>query len=203
MTAAVNDTLGMADRLRSDADEFHKAGWYAEEDNARAAAREIAWLRRLLVWCRARLKRDGYQELLDRYLAEGPTDPDDTKVVRSDAPAIRAATVAPNEAIAEMVETWHQEFFGLRIDDLTLGELQRRIATLFVEWAPKSPVNGVTQEQHMKALEIPEDVIDQVVAALNAAIGVTSVHAKDCHKTILEAALALDEAIQDAEATEA
>lgn len=46
-------------------------------------AREIAWLRRLLVWCRARLKKDGYQELLDRYLAAGPTEPDDTKVVQS------------------------------------------------------------------------------------------------------------------------
>lgn len=54
----------------------------------------------------------------------------------------------------------------------------------------------------MKALEIPEDVIEQVVSALNMAIGVTSMHAKECHKTILEASMALDEAIQDAEATE-
>jgi hypothetical protein len=57
-------------------------------------------------------------------------------------------------------------------------------------------------ERIMKALEIPEDVIEQVVSALNMAIGVTSMHAKECHKTILEASMALDEAIQDAEATE-
>lgn len=55
----------------------------------------------------------------------------------------------------------------------------------------------------MKALEIPEDVIEQVVKALNIAIGVTSVHAKECHGSIMEAAVALDDAIQDAEATEA
>ena len=54
----------------------------------------------------------------------------------------------------------------------------------------------------MKALEIPEDVIEQVVKALNTAIGITSMHAKECHQQILEAAMALDEAIQDAEATE-
>lgn len=54
-----------------------------------------------------------------------------------------------------------------------------------------------------RALEIPEEVIDKVVSALNMAVGVTSVHAKECHNSILEAATLLDEAIQDAEATEA
>lgn len=54
----------------------------------------------------------------------------------------------------------------------------------------------------MKALQIPEDVIDQVVSALNMAIGVTSVHAPECHADIIKAATAFDEAIQDAQATE-
>lgn len=38
----------------------------------------------------------------------------------------------PNEIAANLVEAWHKEFFGLRISDWKLGELQRRIATALV-----------------------------------------------------------------------
>ena len=42
--------------------------------NARAAAlEETAWLRRLLRWCRPRLKHPSYQAWLDKYLAAGPS----------------------------------------------------------------------------------------------------------------------------------
>lgn len=34
---------------------------------------ENEWLRRLLKWCRPRLKNHYYQEGLDKYLAAGPT----------------------------------------------------------------------------------------------------------------------------------
>jgi hypothetical protein len=52
---------------------------------ARIAAleRENLWLRRLIQWCRMRLRRDGYTETLDRYLADGVTEPDMTQAVLS------------------------------------------------------------------------------------------------------------------------
>lgn len=37
-------------------------------------AKEISWLRRLLGWARPRLRREGYEDTLDRYLAMGPQD---------------------------------------------------------------------------------------------------------------------------------
>lgn len=46
---------------------------------------------------------------------------------------------------------------------------------------------------------IPDEVIDQVSAALNAAIGITLVHAKEMNKQMLDASLALDEAINEAD----
>lgn len=52
-------------------------------------------------------------------------------------------------------------------------------------------------------LEIPSSVIDKVTAALNIALGVTLVHARECRGAIMEAAVALDEAVQDAQATDA
>ena len=39
---------------------------------------ELEWLYRELNWCRKRLRRDGYQETLDRHMAEGPSTPDTT-----------------------------------------------------------------------------------------------------------------------------
>lgn len=51
-------------------------------------------------------------------------------------------------------------------------------------------------------LGIPATVIDKVTAALNMAVGITLVHAKECHSAILEAAVALDEAVNDALAME-
>src|SRR3972149_261688 len=57
-----------------------------------------------------------------------------------------------NEEIAEMVEAWHQEFFGLRIDDRKLGELQRRIATLFYELATRA-TPPVSEEQIASAID--------------------------------------------------
>jgi hypothetical protein len=53
-----------------------------------------------------------------------------------------------------------------------------------------------------RALEIPQDVVDEVVAALNRAIGITLVHAKDQHEGFIKTALRFDEAINDALATE-
>jgi hypothetical protein len=44
---------------------------------------------------------------------------------------------------------------------------------------------------------IPDRVVEQVVSALNIALGVSLVHAKDAHPKILNAALALDDAIND------
>ncbi len=60
-------------------------------DNA-PTQREIEWLRRLLRWCRPRLTRlrtgRSYQEMLDKYLAAGPTDlpVDEPAIVQSDPP---------------------------------------------------------------------------------------------------------------------
>ncbi len=49
-------------------------------ENARLVA-ENAWLRRLIQWCKVRLKPDRqYSETLDRYLAEGVTEPDNLKM---------------------------------------------------------------------------------------------------------------------------
>lgn len=39
-----------------------------------------------------------------------------------------AQPMSATEIAADLVETWHQEFFGLRIADWKLGELTRRIA---------------------------------------------------------------------------
>lgn len=46
-------------------------------------ALELEWLYRELSWCRKRLRRDGYQETLDKHMAEGPTVPDTTPAVLS------------------------------------------------------------------------------------------------------------------------
>ena len=54
----------------------------------------------------------------------------------------------------------------------------------------------------MKALEIPEDVVDEVVAALNRAIGIAMVHAPELVKDFSETAVRFDEAINDALATD-
>lgn len=60
-----------ADRLRS--------------QGLHSAALEVEWLYRELVWCRQRLRREGYQETLDKHMAEGPTVPDRTPAVLSDS----------------------------------------------------------------------------------------------------------------------
>ena len=54
----------------------------------------------------------------------------------------------------------------------------------------------------MRALEIPQDVIDEVVAALNRAIGLAMHKAPDMVDGFSEVAVRLDEAINDALATE-
>ena len=46
-----------------------------------------------------------------------------------------------------------------------------------------------------ETFQIPAVVIEKVQSALNMAIGITSVHAKECHTSIMEAAIALDDAI--------
>lgn len=46
---------------------------------------EIAWLRRLLSWCRPRLSNNGCRRLLDQYLEAGQTD------VPNDPPMVHAA----------------------------------------------------------------------------------------------------------------
>lgn len=48
------------------------------------AADYIEWQRRLLQWCKVRLRRQGYAETLDSYIAAGPTVPDMTPIVQSD-----------------------------------------------------------------------------------------------------------------------
>jgi|GEM_PF-4004395 len=49
-----------------------------------AAEKEAAWLRRLIQWCRPRLRREQHDDALDRYLAAGPTDaPDDPPIAAS------------------------------------------------------------------------------------------------------------------------
>ena len=55
----------------------------------------------------------------------------------------------------------------------------------------------------MKALEIPEDVIDEVVSALERAIGLAMHKAPELVDGFSTAAVRLDEAINDALATEA
>jgi hypothetical protein len=54
----------------------------------------------------------------------------------------------------------------------------------------------------MKALEIPSDVIDEVVAALNRAIGLAMVKAPDLAGGFTATAVRLDEAINGALAEE-
>ena len=43
-----------------------------------------------------------------------------------------AASTRPNftEQAANLVEKWHQEYFGLKISDVAIGELVRRIASM-------------------------------------------------------------------------
>ncbi len=55
---------------------------------------EIEWLRRLLKWCRARLKHPSYQARLDQYLAAGPspTPADESPVVHAEV-----AETEPND----------------------------------------------------------------------------------------------------------
>ena len=50
---------------------------------------EIEWLRRLLCWCRSRLKHASYQVWLEKYLALGPSP------VPEDDPAIVQSGEAP------------------------------------------------------------------------------------------------------------
>lgn len=47
--------------------------------------RENDWLRRQIQWCRPRLKNAGYQDQLDERLKAGPVEPDETRVIHSDA----------------------------------------------------------------------------------------------------------------------
>jgi formiminotetrahydrofolate cyclodeaminase len=54
----------------------------------------------------------------------------------------------------------------------------------------------------MKALQIPEDVIDEVVEALNRAINLAQAKAPESVNDFAAVAMRLDEAINDAEATE-
>lgn len=53
-----------------------------------------------------------------------------------------------------------------------------------------------------KALEIPQDVLDDVVTALNMASALALLKEPVLHPAIIEAAIRLDEAINDALATE-
>lgn len=55
----------------------------------------------------------------------------------------------------------------------------------------------------MQALEIPQDVIDEVVAALSQAIGLATAKEPRLRDGFLLTALRLDEAIKDALATQA
>jgi len=50
---------------------------------------EIEWLRRLLHWCRSRLKHESYQVWLDKYLALGPSP------APEDGPAVVQSGEAP------------------------------------------------------------------------------------------------------------
>ncbi len=58
----------------------------AEVERRRAAETENGWLRRLLRWCRPRLKHASYQTWLDKYLALGPSPApkDEPEVLCSD-----------------------------------------------------------------------------------------------------------------------
>ncbi len=62
-----------------------------------AIERENAWLRRLLQWCRPRLKQPFYAGQLDRALAAGPTDAptDEPNPPPSDAAPVRPLDVVP------------------------------------------------------------------------------------------------------------
>jgi len=42
---------------------------------------------------------------------------------------------------------------------------------------------------------IPDDVLEKVASALTAAVGITMVHAKEMNKKMLDASIALDDAI--------
>jgi hypothetical protein len=53
-----------------------------------------------------------------------------------------------------------------------------------------------------RALEIPQDVLDEVVAALNRSIALTLVKEPSLHAGFMDTAIRLDEAINDALATE-
>ena len=46
-----------------------------------------------------------------------------------------------------------------------------------------------------KTFQIPAAVIEKVQSALNMAVGITSVYARQSHTSIMEAAIALDDAI--------
>lgn len=46
-----------------------------------------------------------------------------------------------------------------------------------------------------ETFQIPGDVIDKVTAALNAAISITLVHAPSMHMQMMNAAMALDDAV--------
>lgn len=59
------------------------------------------------------------------------------------------------------------------------------------------------RERQMKALEIPEDVINEVVAALERAIGIAMRFEPTLVEGLSETAARLDDAINDALATEA
>jgi hypothetical protein len=96
----------------------HIAGVVAEKDaeiarlNARAekAEAERDALRRLVRWCRPRLKKESYQRGLDDMLAN-PREPDSTPVIQSElaADTIEAATI---ERCALAIECSHDAYSG-------------------------------------------------------------------------------------------
>lgn len=57
----------------------------ARREERERCDREIFWLRRLLSWARPRLRHEGYEDALDRYLAMGPQEQpaDEPPVIRS------------------------------------------------------------------------------------------------------------------------
>lgn len=87
------------------------------------------WLRRLLKWCRPRLKHASYQTWLDKYLAAGPSPApeDEPPIVHSEAPAL-----APQDAEARAraaLDKWEKNCGGLppRLTDELLAEFATAI----------------------------------------------------------------------------
>jgi hypothetical protein len=68
------------------ADNMRRAAETVVAEQRERCATEIEWLRRLLKWCRPRLKHPSYQTGLDHYLAAGPspTPENEPPIVRSE-----------------------------------------------------------------------------------------------------------------------